>query len=100
MPIPFAPIAGAALKYGGAALAAYAVARSFPPGRRDQRLEDALDDLPEGVCAHMDRDRDGHGSRRAQVGGRLRRVIRLHGDAVGFEIDLSGLARLRLRRIA
>jgi hypothetical protein len=93
MPLPLVQIAGAAL-------AAYAVTRALPRGRRDQRFEDALDELPAGLSAHVDRGRDGQASHRAQVGGRFRRVLRMPGDAGGLELDLGLIARLRVRRVA
>ena len=94
MALPFAPIAVMAAKYGAVALAGYAVARQIQPGRTDQNVEDAFDDMPEGVSAHRPRDRE-------QVNGavRFRRVVRLGARGPGFEFDASALGRIRLRRI-
>jgi hypothetical protein len=94
MALPLAPIAMVAMKYGAVALAGYAVARQMQPGRVDQRSEDALDELPEGLSAHRPRDRD-------QINGaaRFRRVIRLGATGPGIEIDATALGRFRMRRV-
>ena len=89
--LPFAPIAAVAVRYGGVALAAYAVARRVEKGRRDQRAEDALDEVDEGVTLR----RDG-----SDVGatGRFRRVIRLGSTGPGVEIDATSITRIRIKR--
>lgn len=94
MALPLAPIAVMAAKYGAVALAGYALSRQLQTGRTDQRVEDVLDDLDEGVSAHRPRDRD-------QLNGalRLRRVVRLGTHGPGIEIDASALGRLRMRRV-
>ena len=95
MPLPLVPIAGVALKYGGVALAAWWVARSvrIQPARIDQRAEDALDDLDEGLAARRPTDRE-----QANMTGRFRRVVRLP-DGGAVEIDAAFLARFRARRV-
>lgn len=95
MPLPVAPIAGLALRYGAVALAAYAVSRSLPRGRTDQRAEDAMDDLDEGVAVHRPADRPGEGGAQA----RFRRVIRLGTSGPGVEVDAAAFGRIRLRRV-
>lgn len=94
MALPLAPIAGVALRYGAVALAAYVMTRQVGRSRTDQRAEDAMDDLPEGLHAHRPRDRD-------QVNGaaRFRRVIRVGLHGPGVEIDASMLGRIRFRRV-
>lgn len=94
MPLPLAPMAVVAAKYGAVALAGYALARQVQSGRLDQRAEDALDELDEGVQVHRPRDRE-------QVNGaaRFRRVIRLGTHGPGIEIDATALGRLKLRRV-
>ncbi len=94
MPFPIAPLAVTAVKYGGVALAAYAMARRLGDGRTDQRAEDALDDVDDGLHAHRPRDRAGQ----INAAGRLRRVIRLGADGPGLAVDAGLLARLRVRR--
>lgn len=94
MPVPLAPIAAAAARYGAIALAGYVIARQLDRGRTDQRAEDALDDLPEGVTAHRPRDRD-----QWNMAARMRRVIRLGASGPGVEVDASLLGRIRLRRV-
>ncbi len=94
MALPLAPIAVVAAKYGAVALAGYTLARQVQVGHTDQRAEDALDEVHEGVSAHRPRDRD-------QVNGalRFRRVIRLGTNGPGIEIDASALGRIRMRRL-
>ena len=94
MALPLAPIAGVALRYGVVALAAYAVTRQMGRGRVDQRAEDALDELPEGVTAHRAEDRDQYNG-----AARVRRVIRFGHAGPGIEIDASAFGRLRFRRV-
>lgn len=97
MPLPLAPVAVFALRAGLAATAVWAVRaglrRAARVGRTDQRAEDALDAMDEGLAAHVPPDRDGQ--RNAAV--RLRRVIRWAGGAV--EVDLAAMGRLRVRRL-
>ena len=56
MPLPLAPIAGFALRYGVVAVAAYAVTRRLERAHFDQRAEDAMDDINEGLSVRRDRD--------------------------------------------
>lgn len=92
MPLPLAPLAGVALRYGSVALVAWAVRRSLRPGRTDQRAEDALDGTDEGLAVHRPADRD-----QTNATARFRRTLRLGRHAV--EIDAAALARLRIRRV-
>lgn len=94
MPLPaLPPIALAAVKYGSVALAAWALTREGYRGRIDQRAEDALDDLPDGVTLRRPVDRD-----QTNLAARLRRKVTLPGFALGVEADFALLARLRLRK--
>jgi hypothetical protein len=85
MALPLAPIAVLAAKYGAVALAGFTLVRHIQPGRTDQRVEDAFDDLDD----------------REQMNGgvRFRRVVRFGTGGPGFEIDASALGRLRMRRV-
>lgn len=94
MPVPLAPIAAIAARYGAIALAGYVLARQVERGRVDQRAEDALDDLAEGVSAQHRRDRQ-----QWNMAGRIRRVVRLGERGPGVEIDASLLGRIRFRRV-
>lgn len=92
MPLPLVPIAVYAATLGTAALASYRLARSIGPGRRDQRAEDALDDLPEGLTVRRAEDT-------AAATGRLKRTIRFGGDGPAIEIDASLLGRVTVRKV-
>lgn len=94
MPVPLAPIAVTAARYGALALAGYVLARQMERGRVDQRAEDALDDLHDGVSGHHARDR-----KQWNMAGRMRRVVRLGENGPGVEIDASLLGRIRFRRV-
>jgi hypothetical protein len=97
MPLPLAPVALFALRAGAVAAVAWGAARlargAVATGRTDQRAEDALDDLDEGLAAHVPADRPGQ----RQASLRLRRSIGWGARMV--EIDLGVIARLRLRRV-
>lgn len=93
MAIPFTPIAVAALRYGAVAAVAYAAARRARPHRVHPAAEAALDDLPEGLDV-------GHAPGRMTATARWNRRVWIGARGPGMEIDLSALARLRLRRIA
>ena len=92
MAIHLAPVAGVALRYGAVALAAYAATRAIPKLRRDQRVEDTLDTVEEGLEARRD-------SEQVNATGRFRRVIRLGQRGPGVEIDAVALTRIRVRRV-
>lgn len=93
MALPIAPLAGIALRYGAVALAGYALSRQMRRGRTDQRGEDALDDVPEGITAHRPHDRD-----QLNATARLRRIIRFGQSGPGIEIDATAFGRIRFRR--
>ncbi len=100
MPLPLAPLLPVALRLGAVAAVVYAakrlvVARAHP-GRTDQRAEDALDDLGEGLALHSPADRTEDGQSNASL--RLRRTIRFRGKT--YEIDAGALARWRIRTVA
>ncbi|MCF6316922.1 MAG: hypothetical protein L3J30_11705 [Marinosulfonomonas sp.] len=92
MPLPLAPIAGIALRYGTVALATYAMTRKISRGRRDQRAEDALDDLEDGLGMRRD-------AGQANSTARFRRKIRLGTDGPGVEIDITALGRIIIRKL-
>lgn len=96
MALPLAPIAAVALRYGTVAIATYALARSVERSRRDQRVEDALDEMPEGLTARHAR---AHETQEVHATGRIRRVIRLGKSGPGVEIDAVSLTRIRLRKV-
>jgi hypothetical protein len=92
MPLPLAPIAGIALRYGTVALATYAMTRKVSRGRRDQRAEDALDELEDGLSMRRD-------AGQANTTARFRRKIRLGNDGPGVEIDITALGRIIIRKL-
>lgn len=93
MALPLAPIAGALLRYGAVATLAYAAAARARPQRLHPATEDALDQMPEGTTL-------GHAPGQMNGTARWRRNIRLGPNGPGMEIDLSALARLRIRKTA
>jgi hypothetical protein len=92
MALPLAPIASIALRYGAVALTAYAIARVAERGHRDQRAEDAMDDLPEGVRLRRDAEQ-------VSGAGRFVRTIRVGHGGPGVEIDATAITRIRFRRV-
>lgn len=101
MPLPLAPLIPLAVRLGLVASTTWAVTRlvrsATHPGRTDQRAEDALDDLGEGLSVHRPADRasDHPGDRQTNATARVRRVVRFRGRS--FEVDAGLMARLRLR---
>ena len=96
MPLPLVPLASLAarygLRYGIVALTTWTIARSISHAPHDQRAEDALDDLPEGLSAAK-RDKQASGS------ARMKRTIRVGPNGPGVEIDISALGRLRVKGV-
>lgn len=92
MPLPIVPIAGVAIRYGAVALAAYGVKRALRRGRTDQRAEDALDAMDEGIALHRPPDRE-----QTNAAARFKRVLRFGGAAI--EIDAAALGRFRVRKL-
>ena len=96
MALPLAPIAAVALRYGAVALTTYAIARSIERGRRDQRVEDAFDEMPEGLTVRHENDVE---HKQVNATGRMRRVIRLGENGPGIEVDAIGLTRIRFKKV-
>ena len=94
MPLPLAPVAVFALRYGTVALAAFALSRMIGTSTTSQASEDALDGVEEGLSAHRPKDRP-----QLNVQARWRRVIRLGADGPGFEFDATALGRLKFRKV-
>lgn len=96
MPLPLALIP-LAVRLGLVATTTFALTRlvqsATHPGRTDQRAEDALDDLGEGLSLHRPADRAE--DRQTNATARLRRVIRFRGRS--YEVDAGLMARVRLR---
>lgn len=97
MPLPLAPLLPLAFRLGLVATTTFAVTRwirsGAHPGRTDQRAEDALDELGEGVTLHRPSDRAE--DRQTNATARLRRIIRFRGRS--YEVDAGLMARVRLR---
>ena len=100
MPLPLAPLLPIALRLGAVTAVGLAarswVNRNSFPGRTDQRTEDALDDLGEGLSLHRPSDRVEGEVSQTNATARLVRVIRFGGRA--WELDAGLVARLRLRQ--
>ena len=102
MPLPLAPLIPLALRLGAFATAGYAATRwaraRTRTGRTDQRAEDALDDIGEGIAIHRPVDRAGQraGDTQTNAAARVVRVIRFGGKT--WEVDAGLMARLRLRQ--
>jgi len=92
MPLPLAPIATVALRYGTVALATYAVTRKVSRGRRDQRAEDALDDLEDGLSLRREPGQ-------INTTARFHRRIRLGENGPGVKIGFSALGRFSIRKL-
>ncbi|MBV1867639.1 MAG: hypothetical protein KUG69_07005 [Marinosulfonomonas sp.] len=92
MPLPLAPVAGIALRYGAIAFAAYTVARKIERGHFDQRADEAMDDVNEGLTVRREKEQ-------LNTTARYRRAIRFGADGPGVEIDITALDRIRLRKI-
>ena len=92
MPLPLAPIAGFAIRYGTVALATYAAIRAIGQLPRSQPVEDALDGVDEGLEVRRDREQ-------VNATGRGRWTIRFNKTGLGVEIDATALTRIRLRKV-
>ena len=101
LPLALAPLIPIALRIGAVAAAGLALRRvlrgKIHPGRSDQRAEDALDALDEGIALHQPRDRAGPGGSQTNAGLRWHRVIRWGSTAL--EVDASLISRFRVRRV-
>jgi hypothetical protein len=102
MPLPLAPLVPIAMRLGifaavGYAAKRYLAARSHK-GRTDQRVEDALDDLGEGLAVHRPVDRADEATTQTNTSARMIRVIRMGKRRI--EIDAAVVARLRIRKRA
>lgn len=95
LPVILAPLVPLALRLGAVAAVGYAAKRALAarthPGRTDQRAEDALDDLGEGLGIHAPLDAEGQ--RNAAV--RFTRTIRFRGRT--WQFDAGAIARWRLK---
>ena len=100
MPFPLAPFVPIVIRLGlvaGAGLAAQRLwAATTQVGRTDQRAEDALDDLGEGLAVHRPADRAADGGTQTNTAGRIVRTIRIGRRRI--EIDAAFLGRLRIRK--
>jgi hypothetical protein len=99
MPLPLAPLLPLALRLGAVTVVGLAarswVRRTSFPGRTDQRAEDALDDLDEGLSIHRPADRAEGEVSQTNTTARVVRVIRIGGRT--WELDAGLMARIRLR---
>jgi hypothetical protein len=100
MPLPFAPLVPIALRVGLVAGSVWAVRRavrqSLRVGRTDQRAEDALDDLDEGLAVHKPADRARDGMAQTNTAARFTRSLRFAGRT--YDIDAAVLGRFRIKK--
>ncbi len=100
MPLPLAPLLPLVLRLGAVAAASYTVTRwmqgRVQSGRTDQRAEDALDDLGEGLSAHKPLDRADESLTQTNSSGRIVRVV--HFGQRRFVVDAAFIARFRVRK--
>ncbi len=94
MPLPIAPIAFAAFRYGGLALVVYSAARRIGPAPTHQANEDALDRVDDGLGVSHARDRQ-----QINLQARWRRVVRFGRAGPGLDVDFASLGRVRFRRV-
>lgn len=92
MALPLAPIAAVALRYGIVAVATYTVTRRIQRAHYDQRSEDAMDDVNEGLSVRRESDQ-------INGAGRYRRTVRLGANGPGVEVDITTLGRVRFRKV-
>jgi hypothetical protein len=94
MALPLIPIG---LKFGAAAVLAWGTQRALrariAQGRTDQRAEDALDDLPEGLATHSPRDRG-----QSNASARIVRGVSVGGRR--YHLDIGLIARWKIKRIS
>ncbi len=86
MPLPLVPIAVIA--------GAYALARNVHVSAVDQRVEDRLDDVGEGLYGHRDPN-----GQQINTSYRWKRTIRLGANGPGIEVDAAALGRLKFRKV-
>ena len=98
MPLPLAPLLPLVLRIGALTAAGYAakrvIAARLHTGRTDQRAEDALDDLDDGMAVHRPKDRAA--DTQTNAAARLRRIIGFRGER--YEVDAGFVARFRIRK--
>jgi len=95
MPFPLV-LVPVALRVGAVASVGYSLKRALVgrshAGRTDQRAEDALDNLDEGLGLHAPKDVPGQHN----AALRMYRNIRFRGRT--WELDAGAIVRLRLRK--
>jgi hypothetical protein len=100
MPLPIAPLLPFAMRLGVFAAVVYATKRYLAArshaGRTDQRVEDAFDDLGEGLAVHRPADRADDETTQTNTAARMVRIVRIGKRRI--EIDAAVMARLRVRK--
>ena len=98
--MPLVPLIPLALRLGLMTAAGYAVRRLVAarrvPGRTDQRVEDALDDLAEGIAIHRPPDRADAATHQTNTAARLKRTLSFGTRRV--EVDAAVITRFRIRK--
>ncbi len=101
MPLPLAPLVPILLRLGAVAATGLALRRvmagRMQVGRTDQRAEDALDDVAEGVAVHRPTDRAARETTQTNTAARITRTLRW--GKRGIEVDAALLARFRVKKV-
>lgn len=95
MPLPVAPIALTAVRYGAVlAVGYYLVNRNKSLPKVSE--EEAHENVDEGISVRHHRNQEGA---QANADARVKRVLRFGANGPGVEIDASALGRIRIKRI-
>ena len=87
MALPIIPIA--------VVVGAVAIARNVRVSPVDQRVQDRLDDVSEGLSAHRDPD-----GKQINAAYRWKRTIRWGQKGPAIEVDASALGRIKFARVS
>ncbi len=90
--LPLSPIFWTIFRYALIAGLAAAAARRADPVPRDQRVEDILDNMDEGVTMRRDEET-------TRMAAKVGRTLRFGPGGPGIRMEFAGLGRLKLHRL-
>ncbi|WP_138468945.1 hypothetical protein [Poseidonocella sp. HB161398] len=90
--LPLSPIFWTIFRYALIAGLAAAAARRADPVPRDQRVEDVLDSLDDGLRLRRDEDT-------TRIAAKAGHSLRLGPNGPGLRMEFAGLGRLKLHRL-